>query len=227
MERLSAKGQMAAYIAHEINNPLAGIRNAFLLLEGSIPSSHPHRSYVPLINREIDRIGSIIRTMYHLYRPETGATRQLVIQEVFLDLERLLAPKCRAQTARIAFDHTGLTEPGRINEGFFRQVLFNLIQNALEASPDGGVVTVTARGEAGGLEVSVGDDGQGIAQDLAERIFQPGFTTKLDTEMSGLGLGLATCRSLVETMGGSLAFQNREPGPGTVFTLRVPFGPPA
>ena len=62
--------------------------------------------------------------------------------------------------------------------------------------------------------------------DQAERIFHAGFTTKLDTEMNGLGLGLATCRSLVETMGGTLAFRNREPGPGAVFTVRLPFRMP-
>jgi signal transduction histidine kinase len=223
---LSAKGQMAAYIAHEINNPLAGIRNAFLLLEGAIPTSHPHRAYVPMITREIDRIGSIIRTMYHLYRPDPGSTRKMVLREVFYDLESLLAPKCRGQGATIAFDHAGVREEGALNEGFFRQVLFNLIQNALEASPPGGVVTVEARSAGGWIETAVGDTGPGIPPEHAERIFHPGFTTKLDTEMSGLGLGLATCRSLVETMGGTLAFGERRPGPGTVFTVRLPFGLP-
>jgi len=223
LARLSAKGQMAAYIAHEINNPLAGIRNAFLLLEGAIPAGHPHRSYVPLITREIDRIGSIIRTMYHLYRPEPGSSRKVVMPEVFFDLESLLAPKCRGQGATIAFDQSGLREVGALNEGFFRQVLFNLIQNALEASPQGAEVTVRARSGEGWLEVAVGDRGPGIPPEHAEQIFHSGFTTKLDTQMSGLGLGLATCRNLVETMGGTLAFRDQEPGPGTVFTVRLPF----
>jgi signal transduction histidine kinase/CheY-like chemotaxis protein len=224
LDKLSAKGQMAAYIAHEINNPLAGIRNAFLLLEGAIPADHPHRSYVPLITREIDRIASIIRTMYHLYRPDPASRRKVVIDEVFHDLESLLAPKCRAHAATIAFDSGGMAVEGTVNEGLFRQVLFNLIQNAVEASPAGGVVTVEARSGQGRLEVSVADEGGGIAQDLAEHIFKAGFTTKLDKEISGLGLGLATCRSLVETMGGSLAFQGRPEGPGTVFTVQLPFG---
>ena len=221
---LSAKGQMAAYIAHEVNNPLAGIRNAFLLLEGAIPAAHPHRSYIPLITREIDRIGSIIRTMYHLYRPEPANARKVVMREVFYDLESLLAPKCRGQEASIAFDQAGMTSEGVVNEGFFRQVLFNLIQNALEASPSGGVVTVTARTKAGWLEVAVGDHGPGVPEAHAGAIFHSGFTTKLDSEMNGLGLGLATCRSLVESMGGTLGYRNREPGPGAVFTVRVPFG---
>ena len=226
LEKLSAKGQMAAYIAHEINNPLAGIRNAFLLLEGAIPAEHPHRPFVPMINREIDRIASIIRTMYHIYRPGSGCTGKVVIQEVCQDLESLLAPKCRAHSARIAFDGAGLAEQGSVNEGFFRQVLFNLMQNAVEASPAGGVVSVVACSGEGRLEVSVGDAGAGIPPALAERIFQSGFTTKVDTAISGLGLGLATCRSLVESMGGSLAFKNRPGGPGTVFTVRLPFAAP-
>jgi signal transduction histidine kinase len=222
--KLSAKGQMAAYIAHEINNPLAGIRNAFLLLEGAIPADHPHRSYVPLITREIDRIASIIRNMYHLYRPDPASRRKVIIDEVLHDLESLLAPKCRAHAATIAFDSTGMAVEGTVNEGFFRQVLFNLIQNAVEASPPGGVVMVEARSGQGRLEVAVADEGGGIAPEIAEHLFQAGFTTKVDSEMSGLGLGLATCRSLVESMGGTLAFQDRPGGPGTVFTVRLPFG---
>ena len=222
MDKLSAKGQMAAYIAHEINNPLAGIRNAFLLLEGAIPSEHPHRPFVPMINREIDRIASIIRTMYHIYRPGPGATRKLVLQEVFHDLDSLLAPKCRGRSTRIAFDGTGMLEEAILNEGFFRQVLFNLLQNAVEASPPGGVVQVAARSGQGHLEVTVGDSGAGIPPALSEKIFQSGFTTKLDSEINGLGLGLATCRSLVESMGGTLVFQNRPTSPGTVFTVRLP-----
>ena len=223
LAKLSAKGQMAAYIAHEINNPLAGIRNAFLLLERAIPPEHPHRSYVPLITREIDRIASIIRTMYHLYRAEPATSRQVVLTEVFYDLESLLAPKVRAFGATIAFDSAGAGPGGILNEGFFRQVLFNLIQNALEASPPGGVVDVTARSAEQWLEVTVGDRGPGIAPGTSEKIFQSGFTTKLDSAMSGLGLGLATCRSLVETMGGTLAFRDRQPGPGTEFTVRLPY----
>jgi signal transduction histidine kinase len=143
------------------------------------------------------------------------------MKEVFFDLESLLAPKCRGQGATIAFDQRGVGEVGYLNEGFFRQVLFNLIQNALEASPQGEAVTVRARSGEGWLEVAVGDRGPGIPPEHAERIFQSGFTTKLDTQMSGLGLGLATCRSLVESMGGTLGFQAQEPG--TVFTVRVPF----
>ena len=223
LEKLSAKGQMAAYIAHEINNPLAGIRNAFLLLEGAIPKDHPHRPFVPMINREIDRIASIIRTMYHIYRPDSRSPRRMLIQEVFNDLESLLAPKCRAHASRIAFDGSGMSGEGALDEGFFRQVLFNLVQNAVEASPPEGVVRVEARSADGWLEVCVGDEGTGIPLALSERIFQSGFTTKVDSEMSGLGLGLATCRSLVETMGGTLAFQNRPAGPGTVFTVRLPY----
>jgi len=223
LEKLTARGQMAAYIAHEINNPLGGIRNAFLLLREAIPREHQYASYIPLIEREIDRIGSIIRTMYHLYRPEPSSSRKVVMAEVFQDLERLLTPKCRAQGVAVAFDPKGVRAQGAVNEGFLRQVLFNLIQNAVEASSPGGVVTVRALTRDGRLEITVADQGAGIPPELSERIFQSGFTTKVDSEMSGLGLGLATCRSLVETMGGTLAFEGRAPGPGTVFTVRLPF----
>jgi signal transduction histidine kinase len=223
MEKLSAKSQMAAFIAHEINNPLAGIRNAFLLLEGAIPAAHPHRSYVPLIQKEIDRIGSIIRTMYHVYRPPSGPPRKVSMDEVFEDLESLLRPKCRAKGVRIRFGTAELGETGILSEGVLRQVLFNLVQNAVEASPQEGEVEVSARTHGRSLELAVLDQGPGIPPEWAERVFEPGFTTKQDKEMSGLGLGLSTCRSLVEGMGGTLAFAPRNPGPGVGFTVRIPF----
>jgi PAS domain S-box-containing protein len=222
MERLSAKGQMAAYIAHEINNPLAGIKNAFALIEGAIPASHPHFQYTALIKREIDRIAGIIRTMYHVYRPQNATIADVPLLEAFQDIQSLLVPKCRAAKVDIDLE---LPERGfavRMNPGLLRQVLFNLVQNAVEASPAEGVVTLRAVRSSGAILITVADMGQGIPPEWAGRIFEAGFTTKQDSGMSGLGLGLSACRNILESIGGTLDFQPRASGQGVQFRICLP-----
>lgn len=231
LDRLSTRGQMAAYIAHEINNPLAGIKNAFDLLEPAIPLGHPHRHYADLIKREIDRIAGIIRTMYHVYRPSGHDPGEVALAEVFQDIQSLLEPKCRAAGVVI---RVALADPElrvHFSGGTLRQVIFNLVMNAVEASPRGGRVLVDAGTVEGRTEIRVADQGMGIAPELGEQIYQQGFSTKLGSGMSGLGLGLGTCRSLVESMGGALSYRSggagvaAGAGPGCTFLVQLPCAP--
>lgn len=222
LEKLSAKGQMAAYIAHEINNPLAGIKNAFALIESAIPGDHPHHRYVELIKREIDRIAGIIRTMYHVYRPQQDVIADVSLVEAFQDIQSLLVPKCRAAGVEIALNlpDQGLTV--RMNPGLLRQVLFNLVQNAVEASPPQERVTLGATQGPEEICITVEDRGAGIPGELRTQIFQPGFTTKRDSSMSGLGLGLSACRNIVESTGGSLGYRTNPGGAGIEFRVCLP-----
>jgi signal transduction histidine kinase/DNA-binding NarL/FixJ family response regulator len=220
LDRLAAKEQMAAYLAHEINNPLAGIKNAFALLEPGIDRNHPHRRYADLIKHEIDRIAGIIRTLYHVYRPHAAAPGPVALEEVFQDIRSLLIPKCRAERIRIVLD---LPDPGLklfVHNGMLRQVIFNLAQNAVEASPPEGTVTLGARRGEAEVEITVRDQGSGVPPEWAERIFEPGFTSKRGSNMSGLGLGLSTCKSIVGSLGGSLDFASG--GPGCTFRVTLP-----
>ncbi len=220
--RLSAKGKLAAYLAHEINNPLAGIRNAFELVALAVPEDHPHAHYAALIRREIERIADLIRTLYQVYRPPVREEQEVPLAQAFEDLIRLLEPKCLALGVRLEPD---LPTPGlsvRLNEGLLRQVLFNLAINALDASPQGETVLLRAEAQPGATVISVLDGGSGIPPELAEQIFEPGFTTKRDSDQAGLGLGLATCRNLVRAIGGTLTFTAGRGGRGTEFMIRLP-----
>ncbi|GEM_PF-1783396 len=222
MERLSAKGQMAAYIAHEINNPLAGIKNAFALLETAIPADHPHRHYADLIKREIDRIAGIIRTMYHVYRPPSAEQGAVALQEVFQDIQSLLVPMLRTAGVRINLDLPDAGLRVRFNGGLLRQVIFNLAQNAVEASRRDGSVVLGGHRDGQGALITVQDEGSGIPPEWGDQVFHPGFSSKRDSGMSGLGLGLSTCKSIVESMGGTLDFTSPGPGAGCTFRVRVP-----
>jgi two-component system, sporulation sensor kinase C len=222
MEKVTARGRMAAYIAHEINNPLAGIKNAFQLLEPAIPPDHPHYRYKDLIKREIDRISGIIRTLYHVYRPDPMEARETSPLEILQDIASLLAPLCRSHDVRVDLRTPGPVDIARLPGGLLRQVVFNLVQNAVEASPKGGLVVLEASTRGGRLRFSVTDEGSGIPPELGEQVFESGYTSKHGPGMNGLGLGLATCKSLVESLQGQLFHGPGPSGQGTSFHVDLP-----
>ncbi len=106
-------------------------------------------------------------------------------------------------------------------EGSLRQVLFNIFQNAIEASPRGGLIKIAATFTEDGLSISVADHGSGIPDGVGSQVFEPFFTSKGHLPGGGLGLGLSVSKSLVEGMGGSLDFESRD-GQGTVFRIVLP-----
>lgn len=223
LEGLKAKSQIAAYIAHEINNPLAGIKQSFQVLAQGIPASHPDYPFVGLISRELDRIASIVRMAYSIHRPGPPQVRDSNVADTLADLASLIVSRLRTKRLALLLPEPDPALKGRIHEDILRQILFNVIQNAIEASAEGGRVTCRARREERHLVVEVEDQGPGIAPELAPRIFQLGFSTKDGPEMGGLGTGLATCRSILHSIGGSIGFRNLDPGPGACFSIAIPW----
>jgi len=230
-ERLAAVGRMAARVAHEINNPLAGIRNSFRLVRDAVPAEHPDHDMVERIEREIDRISHIVRQMYTLYSPRSEKIADFVIADAIRDVLLTLEPIRREH--EVQFEES-CTPPGltiRITEGGLHQILYNLTANATEASPRGGIVTVAAKladdnnHEHELVEITVRDQGGGIPAEIQPRIFEPFFTAKSgDDSGKGLGLGLSVVRNIVEAHGGSIALEST-PGQGTVFRVFLPHNP--
>jgi PAS domain S-box-containing protein len=223
-ERYVATGRMAARIAHEINNPLAGIKNAFRLVKGSIPTDHPHHRYVGRIDREVDRLAGIVRQMYGIYQPEVSGPRRIRVSEVIDDVVSLITagePGGETPVIRLEIEEECIAVTLHQLDGMLRQVLHNLLQNATEASPRGQEVVLRVRTEGESLVIEVADQGSGIAEENRGRIFEPFFTTKEGRGDCGLGLGLAISLRAAEAMGGTLLLE-REAGSGTTFRLTVP-----
>jgi signal transduction histidine kinase len=220
-EKQVALGRMAARIAHEINNPLTGIKNSFTLVKRAIPADHRHYSYVELIDRELNRIARIVRQMFELYRQErekiSKASPAAVIREVAL----LLEGNANSRQVTLNIETSQSEKPVLLREDSLRQVLFGVVQNGIEASPPGGCVCIESVCHGDTLAVTVADQGPGIPDADRSKIFEPFYTTKEGLTTGGLGLGLSITRGLLENLGGTLTFES-VPDNGTTFTIIFP-----
>ncbi len=228
MEKLAALGELAAGVAHEINNPLAGIRNAFELLKRHIPVDVKHYDKLDLIDGEIERISGITHQMYQLYRPSQQRTSPFSLQQTVDEVILLSLPMSQKAKITIEASFEALEEANGLDddevvlrEGELKQVLLNLIHNAIQATEAGGVVSVQSQVDARTATLTVSDPGHGISNEVIGRIFDPFFSTKAESVGQGMGLGLSITRGIVEAMNGTIDVTS-EPGRGTEFVVRLP-----
>lgn len=221
-ETLAALGQLAADIAHEVNNPLAGIKNAFHLVKQGIGSEHRHYRFVELIDREIQRLSAIVKKMYTLYQGGASRERQLTnFADLLQDVSALLDYRLSSRRIRLRTE-VQVTRPAiTLPRADLFQVLLNLVQNAIDASPADSEVVVKVVECADMLQWSVIDHGTGIAPGILPHIFDPFYTTKSAADRPGLGLGLCVSQRLVHEVGGRIEVQT-ELGAGSTFTVVHP-----
>jgi PAS domain S-box-containing protein len=221
VEKLAALAQVAAGIAHEINNPLASIAQSMVILKRALPETHPKYKYTRKIQECIDRITHIIQQLYKLYSPDPSMEAPIDIRLVVQSSMEIMHPFAQQQGITLTStlpDHPVSVSIARTD---LIQILCNLIQNALDASSRHSNVALTVTRQHGALTICVMDQGVGIPPDISSHIFEPFFTTKQGTIKGGMGLGLAVSRSLVEAMGGTLSFSTI-PGSGTSFIIMFP-----
>ncbi len=221
IEKLAATGRMAARVAHEINNPLAGIKNSFQLVKDGIPKDHRNYKYVARIEKEINRIARIVRGMIELHRPDHMVARKFRVDDTVRDVVALLEPSSHERHVSIDVDTAAAAAMVTMPEDPLRQVLYNILMNAVEASPSGAAVRISASVSADVLTIAVSDQGSGIPDDVRSRVFEPFFTTKDGSVTGGLGLGLSVTKGLLEAMGGSLDFESGA-DEGTTFRVLIP-----
>ncbi len=223
-EKLAATGRMAAGIAHEINNPLAGIKNAFQVVRRALPEDFDYAHFAEQIDEEIDRISSIVRQMYSLYRPDREAPVPFSVREVVENAAMVLRPAAREQRVDLELDlGAAADDQAVLPEGGVNQIIYNVLSNAIRATPSGGTVRMEVEMEARQFKICVSDEGAGIPESIQSRIFEPFFSQRdhMYSQEDGMGLGLSISKALAESMGGQLSWTAREPT-GTTFVLQCP-----
>jgi two-component system, NtrC family, sensor kinase len=222
--RLATLGQLAAQLAHEIGTPLSSVSGhvQLALRERDLPPAL--RDRLDVSAREIERISKIVRDYLDSTRPlepERQPTALPRLLDEVVEVVRGGAPDKRAQVTIRVEPETGelVTDPGLL-----RQIIVNLVSNALDAVDKDGRVEVAARAQGDDVLITVRDTGHGIAPDDLRRIFEPFYTTK--GRGKGTGLGLAICRQLTAALGGGISVESA-PGAGSTFAVRLPrSGPP-
>lgn len=219
-----AKSRMAGYLAHEVNNPLAGLRNAALLIRRAEGSPEKQARYLDLMDQGITRIQGVVRALAELNR-EMGPGDTVPVDELVQELQSLVTRALQARDLILRCEVDPDLRLAASEAEVVRQVMFNLLMNGIEASPKGGTLTLTSALGPGGLELTLQDEGPGVPEDLREAIWGVGFSTKRSTITGGLTPGLALSRTLLRDLGGDLELRPGLPGQGAAFSIRLPSGP--
>jgi signal transduction histidine kinase len=236
-DRLAALGAMAAGLAHEIKNPLGAIKGAAQLLEGSPPADPGSTEFVGIILEEVDRLNRVVGSFLAYARPHAGNPVPLDINAAVRRTVQILSSQ-KTDDVDIHLELTDNLSRVKIDPEQLRQVLMNLVQNAIQAMDGRGRVTVSTAARRRGrtswggresergpasrpddevIEISVRDTGPGISQKVMKNLFVPFFTTK----EQGTGLGLAISQSIVRNVGGLIDVQSQS-GSGTRFIIVLP-----
>jgi signal transduction histidine kinase len=214
-EQLAAVGQMASGMAHELRNPLTSMK---ILVQAAQDGGSLGGRDLTVLEEEITRLERLVRLFLDYARPPQPEKKVLDTRPLVEHCLGLLAARATAGGTRLAFARPPDEVRAAVDPGQFRQVVLNLVVNALESVASGGTVEIGLEQDgAGGLTLRVADTGGGLPEALGERIFAPFMTTK----ETGLGLGLSICKRIAEGHGGTVTGENRAGG-GAVFTLRLP-----
>ena len=243
-DRLAALGSMAAGLAHEVKNPLGAIKGAAQLLEEvteGAPDADPTvKEFLGIILEETDRLNRVVGSFLDYARPHAGNPVPLDINGAVRRSVQILSSQKSDEHVDLRLELAESLPRASIDPEKLRQVLMNLVQNAIQAMNGRGRVTITTNsrraprsgwvtsppsGNSGRLppddaevvEISVADTGPGISQKVLKNLFVPFFTTK----EQGTGLGLAISQSIVQNAGGSIQVQSQQ-GSGTKFTITLP-----
>ena len=236
MDRLASLGVLASGIAHEIKNPLAGIKTMAQACEEEFMEEDPRREYLTRIIRQVNRLDDLLKTFFAYARPKKPDRQPHTLEDILREVSHLLTK--RLKEGRISYSESFGSDLRKImvDSQQIQQVFLNLILNSVEAMPGGGKLkinaenidpnrTKTRKPERGSMDnpssvrIEVSDTGKGIDTEKLEKIFDPFFTTK----PNGLGLGLSIVYRIVKEHQGDIRVSSK-PGQGTTFILILPSG---
>jgi two-component system sensor histidine kinase HydH len=220
--RLESLGRMAAELAHEVRNPLGSIRLFAAMLEEDLRGDEERHTMAEQILAAVSGLEGVVSNLLSFAVPVRGAFHELDLAVLARDACALLSPSCSVRGVRL--EGPGANERCALvgdAEGL-RQVILNLLGNALAATPSGGTIRIAVREDGGSVRLDVSDDGKGIDPDDLPRVLDPFFSR---TE-GGTGLGLSIVQRVAERHGGRIRIDSH-PGRGTEVRVELPAEPPS
>lgn len=217
-ERLAVLGELSAKVAHEVNNPLGIINNYLQLLTRSADKKGKGDEYIEIIRQEIDRISAIVRQLLNMARPMHINFTKLDLKKTIREVIALSSQRLKSSNIKITF-RVNKTIPEIVAwaDGL-KQVFINLINNAIDAMPGGGEISVKATPRAQTVQITFEDTGPGIKEEHIPHIFESFFTTRESS--TGTGLGLSVCFGIIKNHNGIIDFYNTDKG--GCFRIKLP-----
>lgn len=216
-EHLATMGELAAGLAHEIRNPLAGIAGVVEIIGRDLPSTSPARAVVKDVRQEVMQINRIVSDLLDCARPKPPETRLYDLNATVEHAVMFSRQQALSKSIDIEFHHDALPLEMEHDSNQVNQVLLNLLLNAIQSIDRSGKIIVTTQRQNSQAVITVADTGRGIAPEHLPHIFRPFYTTK----GNGTGLGLSLARRIVEEHGGRVEVSSRL-GHGTTFTVFLP-----
>jgi signal transduction histidine kinase len=214
-DRARTVGRMIGRIAHEMRNPLNSIRLSLQMLAQRQQQNRLHSDDFRMVIDEVDRMNRLLSDLLAFQQPRPPEIEPCAVTPLLEECTQLVTPQALKQGVRLVVaarpEHTAL-----FDKEYFRQIMVNLMINAVEASRDGERVDIRSSALNGTVSIEVSDHGPGLGSEQQEHIFEPFYTTK----STGHGLGLAVSRELAQSMGGTLSFRP-EIAPGATFVLQL------
>jgi signal transduction histidine kinase/DNA-binding response OmpR family regulator len=218
-EKMAAAGRLSASIAHEVNNPLQAVQNCLHLAGREDLPQEKRDEYFNLARTELERLILTVRRMLDFYRPGTSSLEKVDLAEMLQYILNLMSKQLSESNVKIIVDFLGTIPTIKAVASQMQQVFINLILNAVDAMPEGGVLNIATRPLKDGIEIIFQDQGSGIPKEKQANVFEPFFSTK----DGGTGLGLTVSYNIVTAHGGTLELLP-ERGPGACFRIFLPIG---
>ena len=216
-EHLAEIGQLAASLAHEIKNPLAGISGAIQIIRDAMPADDPHQPIVTEILGQIRRLDATVKDLLQYARPTPPRLTEFSLDRKIARILQVLGEEPSLRQIRVECEVVPLGVSVYADDAQIEQLIFNLLLNAAHASEDGGVIRLAVMERNDRVQLVVTDSGRGMTPEVQDRAFEPFFTTKA----KGTGLGLSICRRIAEAHGGTIELQT-ELGQGTTVKVNLP-----
>jgi signal transduction histidine kinase len=216
--RLSASGRLTRGVAHEVKNPINAIVLHLQLLRNKLAQQEPDtRRHMDIIDTEIRRLDRVVQTLVDFTRPRDLHLEEVDLRRLMEDVAQLAAPDAEQHGVTLQRHMPEQRLPIKVDIDLMKQALLNVVINGVQAMPQGGLLTISARRENNAVVAEIRDEGGGIPQDMHDKIFELYFTTKKD----GSGIGLAQTYQILQWHYGSVDFESTE-GTGTIFRFHLP-----